>query len=469
MTGMPPSADSTITHKQIGLVFLSLLLLLAIPRFLHLPESAISHEGTSPSAIAWGLGILACIALLWLTEALPLAATSLLVPLLVSLSGICDIKTALLPFADPLIFMFIGGFALASALSRQRLDIWLAQKLILLGKGRFLPVCFLLFACTAFLSMWMNNTATTAMMLPIALGLLRRINTGQSSRNHLFLLLGIAYSAGLGGLATIIGSPPNGIAAAALHLNFAEWMSIGLPCTLLLLPCMALILYFVCKPDREITLSVDTQPVHFDRPQVITLIVFALTALCWMCGHWLSRWLGITHAIDTIIALSCVFCLLLLRAVSWAEVEQGIDWNILLLFGGGLALSDMLQRSGGSFFLANLLSSCIATAPLVWILITVVAFAMFSAAFTSNTGCAALLVPIFFSVSGELGLTARSLVIPLALACSCSFMLPISTPPNAIIYSTGLVPQRAMMKNGFFLSIICLCLIVLIAYFYLSS
>jgi sodium-dependent dicarboxylate transporter 2/3/5 len=150
-------------------------------------------------------------------------------------------------------------------------------------------------------------------------------------------------------------------------------------------------------------------------------------------------------------------------------VEQGIDWNILLLFGGGLALSDMLQRSGGSFFLANLLSSCIATAPLVWILITVVAFAMFSAAFTSNTGCAALLVPIFFSVSGELELTARSLVIPLALACSCSFMLPISTPPNAIIYSTGLVPQRAMMKNGFFLSIICLCLIVLIAYFYLSS
>jgi sodium-dependent dicarboxylate transporter 2/3/5 len=468
MTASPPSAEVTITPKQIVLVLLSLVLLIAIPRFLPLPASLTQDSGVPSSSLGAGLGILCCIALLWLTEALPLAVTALMVPVLASLSGICDVKTALLPFADPLIFLFIGGFALASALSRQQLDLWLAQKLLVLGKGRFLPVCLLLFACTAFLSMWMSNTATTAMMLPIALGLLRRTNaSGQSHGNQLFLLLGIAYSAGLGGLATIIGSPPNGIAAAALHISFAEWMSIGIPCTVVLLPCMAFILYRICKPDKEIKLNVDQQPINFQWQHVVTLAVFALTALCWMSGHWLGQWLGIKDSIDTIIALCCVFYLLLLRLVSWREIEMSIDWNILLLFGGGLALSDMLQRCGGSAFLAGELTSGISSAPLPWILITVAAFAIISAAFTSNTGCAALLVPIFFSVSGDLGLAARTLVIPLALACSCSFMLPISTPPNAIVFSTGLVPQKAMIKNGFFLSLTCLCLIVFVSYYFL--
>lgn len=457
-----------LRRKRTWLVFFSLLLLFVIARWMPAPQIMESEKGLNPSQISIGLGILACIAFLWLTEAMPLAATALLVPLLATLTGIFDIKSALLPFADPLIFMFFGGFALASALSYQKVDLWIARKLIRLGRGNFLPVAFLLFGCTAFLSMWMSNTATTAMMLPIALGVIHR--TGESetnNKNALFLLLGIAYSSSIGGLGTIIGSPPNGIAAAKLQINFTQWMAFGVPCVIALLPCMAFILYKVCKPSKNLTIVEEEDTFVFNWHRIATLTIFAVTAACWIGGTWISKWLGISGSIDTIIALAAVFLLLYFRVVRWRDIDKGTDWGVLLLFGGGLCLSEILNRTGASTFLARLLSSNIEGAPIILILFAAVAFAILSGELASNTASAALLVPIFYSVSSELGMSAASLVIPIALACSCSFMLPVGTPPNAIVFGTRLVPQMAMVKNGLLLNATCLCIIVLLAYCFL--
>jgi len=416
--------------------------------------------------VSIGLGILTCIAFLWLSEAMPLAATALLMPLLATIMGVSDIKTALLPFADPLIFMFFGGFALASALSYQKIDLWIARKLITLGNGRFLPVCILLFCCTAFLSMWMSNTATTAMMLPVALGIIHKARlVGDKARNGLFLLLGIAYASSIGGLGTIIGSPPNGIAAAKLGLSFAQWMKFGIPCVIILLPLMVFILYRICRPVKGLRIEVEEQTFVFNWHRIATLIIFLLTAFCWIFGSWISKALGIGGAIDTIIALAAVFLLLYFRVVRWRDIDDGTDWGVLILFGGGLSLSEMLNRTGASSYLARVLSDGIDTWPMVFILIAIIAFVIFSGELASNTASAALLVPIFHSVSSELGFSAASLVIPIALASSCSFMLPVGTPPNAIVFGTGMVRQRDMLRNGIALDLLCLIIIVILALF----
>ncbi len=414
--------------------------------------------------VSIGLGILACIAFLWLSEAISLAGTALMIPLLATVLGVSDIKTALLPFADPLIFMFFGGFALSSALSYQKIDLWIAQKIIGWGRGRFYPVATLLFSFTAFLSMWMSNTATTVMMLPVAIGIIHKAGlVGEKSRNAIFLMLGIAYASSIGGLGTIIGTPPNGIAAAKLQISFAHWMAIGVPCVLILLPIMILILKCVCRPVAGLKIDIEDQAFEFNWHRIATLVIFSFTVLCWIFGSWISDRLGIKTSIDTVIALASVFLLLYFRVVRWRDIDEGTDWGVLILFGGGLSLSEILSQTGASLYLARLLSEGVSSWPLIFILLAIIAFVIFSGELASNTASAALLIPIFYSVSSELGFTPVSLVIPIALASSCSFMMPVGTPPNAIVFGSGLVTQRDMLKNGIFLNLACLVCIVIMA------
>ena len=203
----------------------------------------------------------------------------------------------------------------------------------------------------------------------------------------------------------------------------------------------------------------------FNWHRIATLIIFLLTAFCWIFGSWISKVLGIGGAIDTIIALAAVFLLLYFRVVRWRDIDDGTDWGVLILFGGGLSLSEMLNRTGASSYLARVLSDGIDAWPMVFILIAIIAFVIFSGELASNTASAALLVPIFHSVSSELGFSAASLVIPIALASSCSFMLPVGTPPNAIVFGTGMVRQRDMLRNGIALDLLCLIIIVILALF----
>ena len=221
-------------------------LMLAIALFLPLAPEAKVLEGLDAGLVRLGLALFVGIAFLWMTEALPLAITALLVPVIAAVMGLSDVKDSLASFAAPPIFLFLGGFALASALSAQGIDRWLAGKLAQLGKGKFIPVCLYLFAGTALLSMCVSNTATTAMMIPLALGIISQFRTeGAAPKNTYFLLLGVAYAASIGGLGTLVGSPPNGIAAKALGVSFSEWLKFGIPAVIILLPAMVATLHFM--------------------------------------------------------------------------------------------------------------------------------------------------------------------------------------------------------------------------------
>ncbi|MEP4809157.1 MAG: DASS family sodium-coupled anion symporter, partial [Luteolibacter sp.] len=433
--------------------------------FLPLPETSAAMDGLDPRSVRLGLAFFACIACLWMTEALPLAITALLVPVLGAAMGLTDIKSSLVSFAHPLIFLFFGGFALAATLSAQGLDRWLADRLAILGNGKFLPVTLWLFLGTAVLSMWISNTATTAMMIPLALGILHRFgNAAESSRNSRFLLLGLAYSASIGGLGTIVGSPPNGIAAKQLGINFTQWMTFGVPAVAILLPAMVAILWLLLRPschdigELPSLAESETGSFRFDLPRKITLAIFTLTALAWIFSAKLGPLLGITDT-DTWIALAAVALLAMSKTVSWQEIDRGTDWGVLLLFGGGLALSGILSSSGASLFMARLLGGAMHAWPFWLIIAAVVAFVIFLTELSSNTASAALLVPIFYSMAQESSLAPAQLVLPLALAASCAFMLPVGTPPNAIVFATGRIPLQSMMHTGIVLNLTFILLI----------
>lgn len=438
-----------------------LLLLPVMVYFLPLPEGSAAMQGINPTQLRLGLGLFVCIAYLWMTETLPLSITALLVPLLAAVIGLSDMKTSLSAFANPLIFVFFGGFALASALTAQGLDRWLASRLSFLGKGKFLSSSIWFFVGTAFISMWMSNTATTAMMLPLALGMLSRFKAHQiHPGNTSFLLLGLAYSASIGGLGAIVGSPPNGIAAKQLEIGFSEWIVFGVPAVAVLLPAMIGLLWLILKPENVLLerSEITEEKFVFNSRRWLTLCIFICTALAWMFGTQLESLLEIEE-MDAWVALLAACAVVSCKVVSWKEVQENTDWGVLFLFGGGLALSAVLGTSGTSLFMARLLGATLEAWPLWAMIAAVVCFVIFLGELTSNTASAALLVPIFFTMATEFNLSANQLVLPLALATSCSFMLPVGTPPNAIVFGTGQVPQRTMMKAGFYLNMLFVILI----------
>jgi sodium-dependent dicarboxylate transporter 2/3/5 len=226
---------------------------------------------------------------------------------------------------------------------------------------------------------------------------------------------------------------------------------------------MILTLHLLLKPSNgEIHTEPEAEAFAFTAQRKITLAIFALTALAWIFSGQLGKILGITDT-DTWIALAAVVLLTATRVVGWKEIEKGTDWGVLLLFGGGLALSAILGSSGASLFMARLLGGAIGAWPLWAIVAAVVAFVIFLTELSSNTATAALLVPIFIAMAAEYGLDGATLVLPLALAASCAFMLPVGTPPNAIVFATGRIPQREMIRVGFVLNLIFILLITALA------
>ncbi|MFZ2297960.1 MAG: SLC13 family permease, partial [Aquabacterium sp.] len=232
------------------------------------------------------LSLTVFIGVLWLTEALPLAVVALMVPLGALLLGFEGLTTqkALAPFADPIVFLFLGGFALAAALRVQQLDRKMAVALLALSRGHLGAAVGLLFAATALLSMGISNTATAAMMLPLTLGVLRAVDPERDRRTHTFVLLGVAYAASLGGLGTLVGSPPNALAARAAGVDFAGWLRIGLPLVGVLMPLMVVTLWLVLRPRLNQRIPITSEVVPWTRDRVLTLLVFGLTGLGWTLG-----------------------------------------------------------------------------------------------------------------------------------------------------------------------------------------
>jgi len=416
--------------------------------------------------VVTGLSILVFVAILWLTEAIHVSITALLIPLLAVFLGVFNTQTALNNFSNSIIFLFLGGFALAAALHKQKLDQAIADKVLLLARGKMSVAVFMLFGVSAGLSMWISNTATAAMMLPLVLGVMTKLDAKKNHNTFLFVLLGIAYSASIGGIATLVGSPPNAIAAAEVGLSFTEWMKFGVPISLVLMPIAILVLYTMTKPDLSHKFDLDHQPVEWTNGKMITLAIFLLTVTLWIFSKPINAMLGGFAKFDTLVAIGAILLLGASRAVEWKDIEKTTDWGVLILFGGGICLSNVLKATGTSVFLAHSLSGFLEQAGILLTILAVVAFVVFLTEFASNTASAALLVPVFATIAEALGMSPVILSALIAVAASCAFMLPVATPPNALVFGTGHIKQKEMMRIGFVLNIACIAALTLFAWLF---
>ena len=425
-----------------------------------------------PKASA-GLALLAFVAVLWLTEALHVTVTALLVPLLAIALDLVSTKQALVAFADPTIFLFFGGFSLATALHIQKLDKIIANKIMALARGNLFIAIIYLFLITAFLSMWMSNTATAAMMLPLAMGILSQLDREKEHNTYVFVLLGIAYSASIGGMGTLVGSPPNAIVASNLHLTFADWLWYGLPIMIILLPLMIGTLYIIFKPKLHINFEQSFESIEMNSVRVLTLVIFVVIALTWVfsgqINPLISGLLGLQKNItsfDSVVALLAAIVICSTGIASWKQIQESTDWGVLMLFGGGLTLSAVLKDSGASKILADSIVFMIEGQHFYLIGLLVASFIIFLTEFTSNTASAALLVPIFISIAQSLGMPEIGLALIIGLGASCAFMLPVATPPNAIVFGSGQVKQSEMVKAGFVLNLVCILVISTMGYLF---
>ncbi|SPT69838.1 Na(+)/dicarboxylate symporter [Anaerobiospirillum thomasii] len=420
-----------------------------------------------------GLAMLVFVAVLWLSEAVHVTITAITIPVLAAILGLVPTAKALNGFSDSNIYLFFGGFALAAAMHVQKLDKLIAQRIMAMARGSFFMSVILLFTITAFLSMWMSNTATAAMMLPLAIGMLANVDAKENRNVFVFVLLGIAFSASIGGMGTLVGSPPNAIVASNIGMTFADWFVIGFPFMVVLMPVMILTLYFVFKPNLKIEVNFQEENIELTPKRITTLAVFVIVALCWIfsakINPALSGMLGLAESIgafDSVIAIAAAIIVVVLKLISWKEVQDNTDWGVLMLFGGGITLSAVLKDSGASKIMADGIVFMVEGSHYFVLGLLVAFFIVFLTEFTSNTASAALLVPLFISIAESIGAPPLGLALIIGLGASCAFMLPVATPPNAIVFGTGYIKQQEMVRVGLVLNVICSFVIATGAYFF---
>ncbi len=465
---MAPSACRRALKLLLGPLVFAITLLLPPPAVLSQP--------------AWLVcGLAAWMMIWWITEILPLAVTALLPVVVLPLTGTLALAEAAEPYANPVVFLFLGGFVIALAIQSSGLHRRLAMAVVSLGGSRPDRLVAAIMAATALLSMWISNTAATAILLPVALSVLAlsQQDDGQTVSERLApaLLIGVAFAANIGGMATLIGTPPNAILAAYLgeqhdiHLSFAGWMMIALPIALLLLLLAWWVLVRICFPVGRQDLSGLAE--RFERQRQAlgpwtpaeqrVAGVFVLAVLAWMSRPWLTTWLpGLDDAIVALAAAVLLFAMgsggrdaePLLR---WEDTRQ-LPWGVLILIGGGLSLGLAVKESGLADTVALGLEA-VAAHPMPVLVVTVAAVAMLVSHVTSNTAAAATLIPIAAAVAVGQGESALILAMPVALAASCAFMLPNATPPNAIVFGSNRLAVPQMLKAGAVLSLLILALV----------
>ncbi|EMR03880.1 SLC13 family permease [Cesiribacter andamanensis] len=437
--------------------------------------------------------VLACtlwIASWWITEAIPIAVTSLLPLVLLPLTGALGLETTSASYGNPVIFLFLGGFLIALAMEEWNLHKRIALSIIaLVGTNQPQMVLGFMLA-TGFLSMWISNTATAMMMLPIGVAIVEQLTefTGSGSlqpknRFGIALMLGIAYSASIGGLATLIGTPGNAIFAAivqqlwGVEITFFRWLLLGMPLSfLLLLICWAFLVklaYPLEKTDSGGSSEIRSQlqalgPIQQEERWIIGL--FLLTA-----GAWISRSFLLNPLLpaldDSMIAMAAAVLLFMIpsRRSGWRqglltwEISRKVPWGILLLFGGGLAIAAAFKTSGLAAYIGENLQ-LLQTLPLLLVLLAIIAVINFLTELTSNVATATMMLPILASLSQAIGIHPFGPMVAACLASSCAFMLPVATPPNAVVFGTGYIRMRDMVKTGLWLNLISILLITLYLY-----
>lgn len=456
--------SSTTKNPTRGYMILALDFLLFLALIKMLPFTPTENRG---------LALLIFIGILWLTEAFNITVTSLMVPILAIGLNVLPTKAAFAPFSEPIIFMFFGGFVLAAVMNIQKLDLWIANHIIRLARGNLKLTVLYLFAATAGLSLFINNTAVAAMMLPLTLGILKKVDLKTNRALYVFVLLGVAFSASIGGIGTLTGSAPNAILASQLKITFSEWLFYGIPVAILLMIGMVFSLLVVLRPNFNVPFEISLEGIPLTSKRKITLAVFVIAAFFLVFGSWLEPFirsvLELSQPIknfDAVVAMTAVIILCITHTATWSEIQDRTEWGVLMLFGGGLVLGIVLKETGASKILADTIVNYIGVQH--WLVMTLVltAFIVFLTEFTSNTATAALMTPIFISVAEGLGLPPVSLAAIVACSASCAFMLPIATPPNAIVFSTGYIKQSEMVKVGFILNIISTAVIGGLTYFF---
>jgi len=466
----------TGTAARIGLV-LGPLLCIAI-------LAAPPPDGLSPNA--WHTAAVgALMAIWWITEALPIPATALLPLVLLPALGIANINAAAAPYANPVIFLFLGGFLIAAALQRCGLHRRMALHIIgFVGTApRRLVGGFML--ATAFISMWVSNTATVVMLLPMAASVLELAEQSGRERDPnlgIALMLGLAYGASIGGVGTLIGTPPNALLAGFMdeayqvRIGFGQWMLIGVPLVAIALPITWLLLVRVLYPisggseaeGREMVRSELEKLGPPSREEYMVGGITALTAAAWIFSPLLDDIIpGIS---DAGIAIAGAALLFTIPAgwrgerkvlLNWSDAQR-LPWGVLVLFGGGLSLASAIESTGLARWIGEALSGASAW-PTIVLIGTVTAVVVFLTEITSNTATAAAFLPVAASLAIGVGHHPLVLTVPVAIAASCAFMMPVATPPNAIVYGTGRLSISQMVRAGFFLNLVLIALITVLA------
>lgn len=438
------------------------------------------------------LGTALLMATWWASEAIPVPATALVPILILPLFGVVPLKEAATGYANPLIFLFLGGMLIGESLQRWSLHRRIALNLISFVGIRRSRIVFGFMAATALLSMWISNTATTVMMVPIAASVVASLAVydGDGEDGRLFgvaLMLSIAYAASFGGIATLIGTPPNAMLAGFfaqtynVDISFVQWMTFALPISIFSLFCCWLVLTkIIYRPvfqfhdgtaDEEKKLSLNqavSELGPLSTPELRVGLIFVTAALLWMFRPLLGALPLLEHISDEGIAIFCSLLLFLMpagdkqskqRLLDWSSAER-IPWGILLLFGGGLSLASGISSSDLDTWLGDRLQVVGGFPPFFFILI-VAGAVLIMTEIASNTATVAALLPIIVVLAQAVGMEPILLAVPVVLAASCAFMLPAATPPNAIVFSSGYLTIPDMVRAGVWINIMALAIVSL--------
>ncbi len=443
---------------------------------------------------AWYVaGVAAFMAIWWVTEAIPIPATALLPIILFPVLDVSTVGQATGPFANPLIYLFMGGFIIALALERTNLHRRIALNIVVLVGTKPSSIVIGFMIAAAFLSMWVSNTATAMMMLPIALSIIglvesqKSMDEGDLQTNFgLVMLLCLAYACNIGGIGTLIGTPPNALMAGYMldnydvEIGFAQWMMIGVPLVIVALPLVFITLTKVLYPIKIKKIpggdAIIKEELHtmgsMSKPERMVAFVFFVVATLWIVRPLLEDY--VPNISDTGIAIFGAVIMFLLPVdfkknefvLNWDDAKR-LPWEVLILFGGGLSLAAAITNTGLASWIGYSLSG-LDWIPIIILMMIALTVIIFLTEVTSNTATAAAFLPILASVAIMMGYDPMLLVVPAAIGASCAFMLPVATPPNAIVYGSGLISIPQMARAGFAFNIIMIFMITIVMYLLLG-
>ena len=467
-----------VSKKKIGLVLGPVLFALVMLFFN--PENLNPEAKSILASTIW-------IAIWWITECVPISVTALLPIVLFPLTGGLDIKSTTASYGHNLVFLFVGGFIIALAIEKWNLHKRVALSIIKFTGTKKSRIILGFMIATAILSMFISNTATTIMILPVGMAIISKVSESNNSYENInfgkSLMIAIAYSASIGGMATLIGTPPNMIFAGVvkesygIEIGMIEWSKFGLPVSIFLLIICWIYLTKVAFSFEDKNQASGKQEINsqlrklgkFSNEELKVSVIFGFTAFGWIFRKQLVKIIPFLD--DTIIAISFAIVLFIIPdkknkpLLNWEDTIK-LPWGILLLFGGGMAIASAFGKSGLALWIANLLSTMNGVSLFLLILIIVVSINLLTE-LTSNMATTAMLLPVLVTMALAINVHPYFLLVSATLAASCAFMLPVATPPNAIVFGSGLLKIEDMFKKGIWMNLFSIIVISLIVYYIL--